>query len=136
MVWSIFWFLFGLFLSGVLLVAVVGLFAKSARLVRLPLLQGLGDKRKAWREAVEVAGTGACVSLFVQHPRVVLVLRGPKRMKWPIRSSWRASTRSCPSQNASSRAGQESCGVGVGQVRRLRADPRASRTGDSRSAIG
>jgi len=62
MVWSIFWFLFGLFLSTVLLVAVVGLFAKSARLVRLQLLQGLGHKRKAWREAVEVAGTAACVS--------------------------------------------------------------------------
>jgi hypothetical protein len=72
--WSIFWFLVDLFLSAMLLVAVVGLVAKAALLVRLQHLHSLGDKRKVWREAVEVAGTGACVSLFVQHPRVILVL--------------------------------------------------------------
>ena len=72
--WSIFWFLFDLFLSAVLLGAVVGLVAKAALLVRLEHLQSLGNKRKVWREAVEAAGTGAGVSLFVQHPRAVLVL--------------------------------------------------------------
>jgi len=72
--WSIFWFLFDLFLSAVLLVAVVGLVAKSALLVRLQHLQSLGNKHKVWREAVEAAGTGACAALFVRHPRVVLVL--------------------------------------------------------------
>ncbi|PYN88434.1 MAG: hypothetical protein DMD87_09315 [Candidatus Rokuibacteriota bacterium] len=46
--WSIFWLLFDLFLSAVLLVAVVGLVAKAALLVRLQHLQSLGDKRKVW----------------------------------------------------------------------------------------
>ena len=74
MPWSIFWFVVDLFLSAMLLLAVAGLVAKAARLVRLQHLQSLGDKRKVWREAVEAAGTGACVSPFVQHPRAVLVL--------------------------------------------------------------
>ncbi len=72
--WSIFWFLFDLFLSAVLLLTVVGLIGKAALLARLHHLKGLGNKRKVWREAVEAAGTGACVAPFVQHPRVVLAL--------------------------------------------------------------